>query len=309
MGTPTNPMMQQAMGMMSNPAGQTIPTPQQPQGGPHPVIQAIIRALSSGLQGAGYGAMPAQQQVESQQLAAQKAEAMARLAGQQQQLGLEGRRVGIEQQRATTEAKGVEQTGAYQRGELEQSGKRTAIEQQRADIERQRANQSYETEKQRLQQEATRINAEYGSGGLRSQEVASGASRAASEASLAATADARVKLERETSEAAMQRAGLSTDLKAIEDARQREIDGVKEIYGKNPWYERRSTTLDSYNKQLKEINARYDAKISAAEKVAGTGAGAAGVVGGAVKRFKEGQQAVGGVTIERDANGRIIGVR
>jgi hypothetical protein len=146
MTTSPNPLMTQATSMMGNPASQTIPGAPQPQTGQHPVIQAIIKALASGLQGAGYGAMPAQQQMESQQLAAQKAEAMARLGFQQQQLGLEGQRVGIERQRAGTEAESVRQTGEYQRGELAESAKRTKIEEKRSAIEQQRANQEHEAQ-------------------------------------------------------------------------------------------------------------------------------------------------------------------
>lgn len=277
MSTPQNPMMQQAMGMMSNPNAQAVPQ-QQPgviDPSQHPVIAAIIKALASGMQGFSQTAMDPRERMQRQEMDAQKAEALGRMGIQQQQ-------VGIEQQRANTEQQGVEQTGKYQTGELGESAKRTAILGREADTGKQRADQSYEVEKKRLQIEADKASAEYGAGGLRSREVGatestakSTASRAATDAKMATIADAREKLEAQYKQAEAQRAGLSTDRATLEDERKARIAAVQEIYGKSPWYETRSSSLGKVQAKVQEINDDINARIAQAEKAAGTGAGAA----------------------------------
>lgn len=275
-GTP-NPMMQQAMGMMSNPNAQAVPQAQPGIIDPakHHIIAAIINALASGASGFSQTSMDPRERMQRQEMDAQKAEAMARLGGEQQ-------RIGIEQQRANTEQQGVTQTGEYQRGELGESSKRTAILGREADTGKQRADQSYEVEKKRLQIEADKASAEYGAGGLRSREVGATESRATSEASRAATdakmatiADARERLEAQYKQAEAQRAGLSTDRATLEDERKARIAAVQEIYGKSPWYETRSSSLGKVQAKVQEINDDINARIAQAEKAAGTGAGAA----------------------------------
>lgn len=94
MGNPTDPtqmLMQQAQTSLQNPLAQPVP---QPQGGidqgVHPVIAAIIKALSGGAQSYGWTGIPPEQRIQRQHMEQQKAETMARMA----------------------------QTGAYQEGEL-----------------------------------------------------------------------------------------------------------------------------------------------------------------------------------------------
>lgn len=88
---PTQGMMQQAQQSLSNPMASSVPQ----MGGQidssvHPIIAKIIQALSGGAQSYGWASMPPEQRLQAQQLEAQKAETMARMA----------------------------QTGAYQQGEL-----------------------------------------------------------------------------------------------------------------------------------------------------------------------------------------------
>lgn len=105
MATPPNPMMAQAQQIMQSPMASAVP-----QADPvaalanHPVIQALVKALSSGAQGFGWTAMYPQEREQRTGMEQQKAETMARLA----------------------------QTGAYQQGEL-------ATRQQMADTAQQRA--------------------------------------------------------------------------------------------------------------------------------------------------------------------------
>jgi hypothetical protein len=69
---------------------------------------------------------------------------------------------------------------------------------------------------------------------------------------------------------------LSTDRATLEDERKSRIQAVTEIYGKSPWYEKRSTTLTNAQAKIKEINDDIDGRIAQAEKAAGTGMGATG---------------------------------
>src|SRR5207249_3636884 len=128
---------QQAATMFSNPNAAAVPPAPQGVIDPmqHPVIKAIIQALSKAARGYSMTAMDPRERMQRQEMDAQKAEALARLGISQQQLGLEGQRVGIEQQRANTEATGVAQTGKYQTGELAARGREADIAQQRADQE------------------------------------------------------------------------------------------------------------------------------------------------------------------------------
>lgn len=109
MATPLNPitsMMGQAQASMNNPAASNVP---QPQGlidtTQHPVIGAIIKALSGAAQSYGWTSMPPEQRMQAQQMEQQKAETMSRLA----------------------------QTAAYQGGELENRKNLATIAQQNAD--------------------------------------------------------------------------------------------------------------------------------------------------------------------------------
>lgn len=280
---PTGPLMNMAQQTLQNPAASAVP---QPQGGidagVHPVVAGLIKLLANAAQSYGWTSMPPQQRMEAQNMEQQKAEAMARISGQQQQLGYEGQRVGFEGQRTAADVLAAKAAAKRSDVEAEQAPLRTAIEGRNADVNKQRADQSYEVEKKRLQMEADKAAAEYGPGGLRSQEVAAGTSRANSEASRAATdaklaqiADSREKMEAQYKQAEAQRAGLSTDRATLEDERKARTQAVAEIYGKSPWYETRSTSMSRVQAKIKEINDDIDGRIAQAEKAAGTGVGAA----------------------------------
>ena len=118
MSTPVNSLMNASQQSLSNPMASSVP-----QGGgvidpaQHPVVAAIIKALSSGAGAYGWTSMPPQQRLEAQQMEQQKAETMARLA----------------------------QTGAYQQGELE-------YRQNLADVAKQNAATRAEDEKRKQEQ-------------------------------------------------------------------------------------------------------------------------------------------------------------
>jgi hypothetical protein len=108
MSTPPNPLMEQAQQSLQNPAAQAAP-----QANPidalakHPLIQAIVKAASTGAQSYGWTAMPPQERESRTGMEQQKADTLARLA----------------------------QTGAYQQGELAYRGDLAKTAQQRADTQ------------------------------------------------------------------------------------------------------------------------------------------------------------------------------
>ena len=113
MSTPSNPLLDQSQTMMgqatqslNNPAASAVP---QPSGLidilKHPVVGAIIKALSGATQSYGWTSMPPEQRMQAQQMEQQKAETMARMA----------------------------QTGAYQSGEIANRENMTKIAGQNAD--------------------------------------------------------------------------------------------------------------------------------------------------------------------------------
>lgn len=284
----TAPLMNMTQNTLQNPVASAVP---QPQGGidagVHPVVAGLIKLLANAAQSYGWTSMPPQQRMQAQEMEQQKAEAMARLGMQQQQLGYEGQRVGFEGQRTEADVAASKAAAKRSNVEAEEAPKRTAIESRNVDVNKQRADNEHEYQKANLKREAEKVAAEYGPGGLRSQEVAAGTSRAASEASRAATdakladiADRREQMEKEYKQAEAQRAGLSTDRATLEDERKARIAAVTEIYGKSPWYELRSTSLTRAQAKIKEVNDDIDARIAQAEKVAGTGAGATPTAGG-----------------------------
>jgi hypothetical protein len=114
MSTP-NPiagMMQQAQQSLSNPIAQTVP---QPQGiidpSQHPVIGAILKALSGAAQSYGWTSMPPEQRLQAQQMEQQKAETMARMAQtaayQQGELGYRRDMADVAQQNANSRQQDV----------------------------------------------------------------------------------------------------------------------------------------------------------------------------------------------------------
>ncbi len=312
---PLNPYVAQAQAAFSNPAASTVPAANPIAGlANHPMVKSILDALASAASAYGWTSMPPQQRLEAQNLEAQKAEAMAKLSQGERQLGYEGQRVGFEGQRTAAD---VQRSGAEaNRANVEagEAPKRTAIEQQTANTAQQRADQEYETKKReldnqtkQLQNETLRTQSEYGKGGLRSQEVAANASRAATDAKMATIADAREKAEADYRQSQARAAGLQTDRATLEDERKARLAAVHDHYGQNRWYVPNSWTLQWQQEKEKEINDEIDKRIAQAEKAAGTGVGAAaggqgGVLaqpgssgaanpsGGTVPTFKQWQQ-------------------
>jgi len=291
---PSNPLMGMAMQSMQNPNAQAVPPAQGGiDAGTHPVIASILKALAGGMQSFGSSGMGPQERVQRQQMEQEKAQAMAQLAQGQQGLG-------IKQQEANTQQAGQQSEAGYRTGQLGLEGQRVGIEgaaqqataanqkgmlgvaQTNAATDKQRADQEYEQKKRQIDNEVTKTTAEYGPGGLRSQEVSNQKTEAGAAASHAATSAKLAVLagERDTAEEAhwaaeSQRAGLGTDRTALEDQRKARIDAQREIFSKAPWWKPESTAADEMNKSIAKINKDIDGKIAVAEKAAGTGAGAA----------------------------------
>lgn len=274
----SNPMMQQAMGMMTNPNAQAVPQAQPGTIDPtqHPIVGAIIKMLSQGMQNYSQTAMDPRERMQRQEMDAQKAEALGRMGIQQQQ-------VGIEQQRANTEQQGVTQTGEYQRGELGESSKRTAIAGRQADTEKQRADQEYKNRSRELDTQEKKFAAEYGTGGLRSREVATQESSAkTAQGRLAAEQQMnKIIADRDAAEAkyhqdSLRAQGLLTDRTALEDERKSRYKVADDSLDKHFWFfDSKESLLDRKNQEHAKIDAAINPRIAEAERAAGTGAGAA----------------------------------
>jgi hypothetical protein len=254
MTTPPNPLMTQAAGMFSNPNAAAVPPAPQGVIDPtqHPVIKAIIQALSQGAQNYSMTAMDPRERMQRQEMDAQKAEALARLGISQQQLGLEGQRVGIEQQRATTEAKGVEQTGAYQRGELGIRGKEAAISQQRADQEHQ----------DRLAEHALRTSQLEEDIRYHKSETQTAEGRLAVERKANALAGERIDMEKKHFEDQIALQGKQYTRQLAEDERKQLHTSLDEYYKAHPYLTTISGTgPQSIQQKHKDIDAYIDQKI------------------------------------------------
>jgi len=295
-------MLRQAMQSLSGSPFQGTPQ----QGGSidsSSVLGKIIGALAQGAGAYGWAGMTGQEREQRTAMEQQKAEAMARIAGQQQQLGLEQQRVGIEQQRAGTEASAQRATEKYQTGELAESAKRTGIAQQQADIEKQRADQEHEAKTRELDIRDKQFNAEYGIGGLRSREVATRESEAATASRRAAAEEERNKIDQERDEAeanfhmaSLKAQGLQTDRAAIEDKRKEAHAGIDKDLEKHFWfYDSKETLADTRAKRYAAVDEQFDAQLAQAEKAAGTGAGAGtgGMPSGQTPQHTPGGQAQG----------------
>lgn len=116
-------LMQQSQAAMNNPMGQAVP-----QGGgglidalKHPLVAGLIKALAGAAQSYGWTAMMPQEREERTQLQQQKAETLARLAEtgayQEGMLGLRGRQVDVNQQKADTAAAGEASLADYRKFE------------------------------------------------------------------------------------------------------------------------------------------------------------------------------------------------
>ena len=158
MSTP-NPiagMMGQAQTSLQNPMASPVP---QPQGaidsGTHPVIAAIIKALAGGAGAYGWTSMPPQQRLEAQNLEAQKAETMARLAQtgayQQGELAYRG------QMADTAAAREKDYASDVQR-KKEQGETALQIKQQMADLQQEKSNWQKDMAQGRLDQAKTKIS-------------------------------------------------------------------------------------------------------------------------------------------------------
>lgn len=262
MATPPNPMMAQAQQALQSPMTSAVPqTSPIEQLANHPVIQALIKSLSAGAQGFGWSAMYPQERTQRTELEQQKAEAMGRLAGQQQQLALEGQRVGIEAGRAgeearhnvaaeTTAAAGQKATEKFQTGELAESHARTGIEQQRADQEYNQKKQELDLQGKQLE-ETTRFHQQSGSLERERNNIM---------AKDAQTAASRVQMEEDHFNKQTELQGLQLSRQVIQDQRKATHDVLDNYYKEHP-------TLgmlqgrDSIMKMHQGIDAYYDDKL------------------------------------------------
>lgn len=153
---PTASMMGMAQQSLQNPAASSVP---QPQGlidsSVHPVVAAIIKALSGAAGSYGWTSMPPQQRLEAQQMEQQKAETMARMAqtGAYQQGELETRRQQADT--AETRAKSYEESVKSQAESRETANK---IKQQMADLAQEKSDWQKDMAQGRLDQAKTRIS-------------------------------------------------------------------------------------------------------------------------------------------------------
>ena len=298
MTTQPNPLIQQAATMFQNPNAAAVPpaSPGVIDPTQHPVIKAIIQALSTAAQGYSQTAMDPRERMQRQEMDAQKAEALARLGLSQQQLGLEGQRVGLEGERVGIERGRAEQEKTFQTGQLAESGKRTGIEQQRADQEK-------EAKDRELTMQEDKFKQEYGIGGLRSREVATQESAAkTAQGRLAAEVQMnKIIKDRDDAEAAYRQGslraqGLQTDRTALEDERKARYKVVDDTLDKHFWfYDSKEDLLAAKNAKHAEIDKDINTRLAQAEKGAGTGAGAGGWSG-----WKPGQP--GGVLAQPGQN-------
>jgi hypothetical protein len=162
-GMGSSPMLQMAMQQMSNPMSQTIPQAPQavPPNSAHPILQRILQGLGGGLQGMGYGMMRSDQQMESQQLAAKKAETMANIASTQawrEQMG------GVAQQKANTmeeRAKTAEEQAQTQKEKVrayeELGNQRNAIMKAKSDWEKDLGQGNYQVALQKMLNQASQF--------------------------------------------------------------------------------------------------------------------------------------------------------
>jgi len=265
-----NPFAAQAQQSFSNPAASPVP-----QANPiaaianHPIVQAILKAVSSGAGAYGWTSMPPQQRLEAQQLEAQKAEAMARLGQEQQRIGMEGQRVGFEGQRTAAQ---VGESGARQKqAEAETTAipKRTAIEQQTANTAQQRADQEHQDRiaenEVRLKQleEETRSHKEterIGQGRLSVEQRAN---------ELAAD---RIDMEKEHFEGQIAMQGKQYTRQLAEDERKQLHTSLDEYYKTHPWLANiTGTGAGSIQQKHKDIDDYIDKKIGVMSGPAGQG--------------------------------------
>lgn len=154
---PTQGMMQQAQQSISNPMASAVP---QQGGGPiditqHPVIGAIIKALSGAAQSYGWTSMPPEQRLQAQQLESQKAETMARMAQtgayQQGELAYRGQLADVAKQNADTRTEDLKR-------KQEQGDTSNAIKQQMADLAAEKSDWQKDMAAGRLTQAKQRIS-------------------------------------------------------------------------------------------------------------------------------------------------------
>jgi hypothetical protein len=252
-GTP-NPLMTQAAGMFSNPNAAAVPPQSQGSIDPmqHPVIKAIIQALSQGAQNFSQTAMDPRERMQRQEMEAQKAEALGRLGISQQQVGLEGQRVGIEQRRANTEAQGVKQTGEYQRGELGIRGKEAATSQQRADQEHQDRIAQHELATKELEETVRAHGAE--------EKI--GAGRLSVERRANELTGQRIDMEKQHFEDTVAMQGKQYTRQLAEDERKQLHTSLDEYYKEHPWLANiTGTGAGTIQQKHKDIDDYIDKKI------------------------------------------------
>jgi hypothetical protein len=310
MSGPAPDYQSMAAAALNNPMMNTIPqTPQAiPPGSPHPFLQLLLRAASSGLQNYGYGSMQGDQQQHAQQLAQQKAQALAQMAAEQERLGLQRQQVGFEGQRVGLEGQRVGYEGQRTAADVARSNAEVAnigseMQARPALTAATTANAAAATSNaatlaQKAKDEAAnatkerelaqkQFDAEYGGNGkvgLKAQDLAirSGDLKIRQD-----TLDLDKKKLEETvanNISQLHAKGLASDMTAIEDARKRDLENAKDVAQKHFWV---TDSKDDLAKNIQSksdvINAKYDALAQQAQRRHGTAAGVD--VGGALDRF------------------------
>lgn len=257
-------MMQQSQASMNNPMAQAVPHIESLM--QHPLVQGFLKVLSAGAQAYGWSAMQPEERLQRQQMEQQKAEALAKQAAQQQQLGYEGQRVGLEGQRVGIEQQRATQEGAYQTGMLSGAEKSRAIEQQRAGyegqrvgIDQQRADQEHQVALQRLDNEAKTL--EESIRAHKAEEKIGGA-RLSIEQKANDIASRRLDIEAKHYEDTLSLQGKQFDRQLAEDERKTLHASLDGYYKEHPWMATLTGTgAQTLQRMHKNIDDYIDQKI------------------------------------------------
>lgn len=260
-------MMQQSQASMNNPMAQAVP-----QGNPlagmaqHPLIQGLLRALSTAAQSYGWTAMQPGERLERTQMEQQKAEALAKQAAQQQQLGYEGQRVGYEGQDVQTRKAAQIAQQRYQEGELGvrqgELGVRQGelgVSQQRATTDQQRADQEHQVALQRLDNEAKTLEENIRA---HKAEEKIGGGRLSIEQKANDIASRRLDIEAKHYEDTLSLQGKQFDRQLAEDERKTLHASLDGYYKEHPWMATLTGTGAQTLQQMhKNIDDYIDQKI------------------------------------------------
>jgi hypothetical protein len=275
-----NPLMQQAAGMFNNPNAAAVPPAPQGVIDPtqHPVIKAIIQALSQAGQNFSMTAMDPRERMQRQEMEAQKAEALAKLGISQQQLGLEQQRTQAEVARSGAEAAAIPQRtkteALRQRAEQTRGEAETAESHARTGIEQSRLNQEIAAHKDSVTQaQNTLKELEREHNLAHNDRQAQNRIEQQAQTTRAAQADE----EKNYHQKVIQMQGLKDTYEGFENERKNRTQSVHDYYDAHPLLEgpltggagRRQRELDIINN---DINAREQAAgVATGIKAAGAG--------------------------------------